>query len=137
MVAGQTYWIAVLSPNGAGTVKFRSVNSGGPAQVSAQTNLAGLPATWSGGATYDNAPMSAYATLDLVDTPTATATPTDTATATSTATATRTDTPTATATLTRTPTRTSTPAATSTPTTTSTPTRTPTPTATPIAARRS
>ena len=60
ITAGQKYWIALLGPVGAGTVQFRDVGSGGKAQASAQTNLTALPPTWSPGATYNNAPMSAY-----------------------------------------------------------------------------
>jgi hypothetical protein len=58
--SGQKYWIAVLGPTGSGTLKFRDVASGGKAQVSSQSNLTGLPATWSSGATYPNSPLSAY-----------------------------------------------------------------------------
>ena len=61
ITSGAKYWIAVLGPSGSGTVQFRDVASGGRAQVSTQTNLATLPATWSAGTTYANAPLSAYA----------------------------------------------------------------------------
>ena len=61
VTAGTSYWIAVLGPTGAGSFQFRDVPTGGRAQVSAQSNLAALPATWSSGATYFNSPMSAYA----------------------------------------------------------------------------
>jgi hypothetical protein len=64
VVAGRTYWLALLSPEGAGTVRYRSVPAGGPAVVSAQTTLAALPAAWTAGASYPNSPMSAYAALD-------------------------------------------------------------------------
>lgn len=57
----QKYWIAILGPVGAGTAQFREVGSGGRSQVSAQSNLTALPATWSPGTTYFNSPMSAYA----------------------------------------------------------------------------
>jgi hypothetical protein len=60
LISGQKYWIAVLGPSGSGTPKFRDVASGGKAQVSAQSNLTSLPATWSSGATYLNSPLSAY-----------------------------------------------------------------------------
>lgn len=59
--AGTKYWIALLSPAGAGTVRFRDVASGGPAEMSRQTNLTALPPTWSPGLSYGNSPMSAYA----------------------------------------------------------------------------
>jgi hypothetical protein len=62
ITAGTQYWIAVLSPNGAGTLQFRDVNSGGRSVGSAQTNLTTLPATWTAGQLFANAPMSAYAT---------------------------------------------------------------------------
>jgi hypothetical protein len=35
--------------------------AGGLTQVSAQTTLAALPATWSGGARFNQSPMSAFA----------------------------------------------------------------------------
>jgi hypothetical protein len=61
VTAGSKYWIAVLSPAGSGLVKFRDVASSGRSQVNSQTGLTILPATWSAGATFANAPMSAYA----------------------------------------------------------------------------
>lgn len=63
VVAGRKYWIAVLAPAGSGTLQFRDLpnGSGGKNQTSAQTNLTTLPATWSAGTTYWNAPMSAFA----------------------------------------------------------------------------
>src|SRR6185437_2829578 len=61
VVSGTKYWIAVLSPSGSGTIRFRDVASGGLTQASSQSNLAALPASWSSGATYGNSPMSAYA----------------------------------------------------------------------------
>jgi hypothetical protein len=60
VTSGAKYWIAVLAPTGSGVVWFRDVASGGKAQVSAQTTLSALPATWSPGANYTNAPMSVY-----------------------------------------------------------------------------
>jgi hypothetical protein len=62
ITSGQKYWIAILGPVGAGTVKFRDSGSGSRAQTSSQTNLTSLPATWSPGSTYANSPMSAYLT---------------------------------------------------------------------------
>ncbi len=65
VTAGTKYWIAVLGPKGAGTVKFRDkASGGGKAQTSRENNLAALPATWTPGKTYDNSPMSAYATQE-------------------------------------------------------------------------
>jgi hypothetical protein len=62
VAAGSNYWIAVLGPSGSGTVRFRDLSSGGGrALTSMATNLTTLPATWSTGSTYDNSPMSAYA----------------------------------------------------------------------------
>ncbi len=61
VTAGGQYWIAVLGPVGAGTVRFRDAPSGSKAQTSAQGSLSILPSVWSAGANYYNAPMSAYA----------------------------------------------------------------------------
>jgi hypothetical protein len=58
---GTKYWIAIMSPVGAGTVKYRDKTTGTASQASAQTNLSALPGTWSSGANFANAPMSAYA----------------------------------------------------------------------------
>jgi hypothetical protein len=61
LVAGQTYWIAMLAPAGQGTLGFRDVATGGGEFVSAATSLAQLPATWSSGTKFTNAPAAAYA----------------------------------------------------------------------------
>ena len=61
VTAGRKYWIAVLSPVGSGTVAFRDKAVGGPTQSNAQTGLTALPATWSPGHPWTNAPASAYA----------------------------------------------------------------------------
>jgi hypothetical protein len=61
ITSGTKYWIAVLGPVGAGQLTFRDVAAGGPTQNSSQTNLTTLPATWSPGPAWSNAPMSAYA----------------------------------------------------------------------------
>ena len=60
IVSGTRYWIAILG-TGAGTVMFRD-RSGGTcsSEVSAQTNLTSLPATWSSGAHFTDCPVSAY-----------------------------------------------------------------------------
>jgi hypothetical protein len=42
-------------------VQFRDVAAGGRTQTSAQTTLTTLPATWTPGKNYTNAPLSAYA----------------------------------------------------------------------------
>jgi hypothetical protein len=59
--AGHRYWIAVLAPNGGGTLSFRDASGGAPSFASAQPNLNALPAQWSGGAHQGAAgPLSAY-----------------------------------------------------------------------------
>jgi phosphatidate phosphatase APP1 len=57
---GTVYWIAVLGPSGGGTAQFRDTAVGGKSETSAQSNLTTLPATWTTGSAYTNAPMSAY-----------------------------------------------------------------------------
>ena len=61
ITAGTSYWIAVLGPAAQGTIQFRDHSTGGRNITSAQTTLATLPATWSNGTVYANAPVSAYA----------------------------------------------------------------------------
>jgi hypothetical protein len=62
VTAGAKYWIAVLAPAGGASVRFRDLDGvGGKAQTSAQTTLNALPATWTAGKGYSDAPMSAYA----------------------------------------------------------------------------
>jgi hypothetical protein len=58
--AGTRYWIAVLAPAGAGTVKFRAQEGGGRSETSAVTSLSRLPSTWTTGAVWTTAPASAY-----------------------------------------------------------------------------
>jgi uncharacterized repeat protein (TIGR01451 family) len=63
VTSGTPYWIAILSPAGAGVVRFEDdVGIGtSPSQRSAQSTLTDLPATWSPGATYPkDGPLSAY-----------------------------------------------------------------------------
>jgi Domain of unknown function (DUF1929)/Bacterial Ig domain/Glyoxal oxidase N-terminus/Viral BACON domain len=62
VTAGTRYWIALLGPNGAGVLRFRDkcCTTGG-AETSLQTGLAGLPATWTTGQRFNDAPMSGYA----------------------------------------------------------------------------
>jgi WD40 repeat protein len=63
--SGVKYWITVLGPAGGGPLRFRDVSSGGGrAQISAQSNLTSLPATWSAGTSYTDGPMSAYVVQD-------------------------------------------------------------------------
>jgi hypothetical protein len=58
---GTKYWIAILSPSGSGTIKFRDKSSGGRSQVSSQATLTALPGTWSSGKSFTSSAMSAYA----------------------------------------------------------------------------
>lgn len=62
--AGTDYWLAVLSPVKAGTVKFRDLPDGygGPAQTSAEHSLKRLPDAWKTGTRFSNSPASLYAT---------------------------------------------------------------------------
>jgi len=59
--AGVIYWIAILGPSG--TLRFRDTLSGAAAsaEASAQSTLTSLPATWTTGSSFPNAPLSAYA----------------------------------------------------------------------------
>jgi hypothetical protein len=62
IVAGKTYWLAIMAPRGAGTLAFRDVaqGGGGANETSAQRNLTSLPATWTTGTQYNNSPLSGY-----------------------------------------------------------------------------
>ena len=47
ITTGTRYWIALLTPPGYGTVKFRDVASGGGRAVTtSQTNLTAMPTSW-------------------------------------------------------------------------------------------
>ena len=61
VTAGQTYWIAVLAPTGAGTVKFRDRAGvgAGSSETSSSTTLTSMPATWTTGASFTDGLMSA------------------------------------------------------------------------------
>jgi hypothetical protein len=61
LTSGTKYWIAVLGPSGKGTIQFRDVASGTVCETSSQLTLIGLPTTWTSGASYADAPISAYA----------------------------------------------------------------------------
>jgi hypothetical protein len=61
LTTATVYWIAVLGPSGTGQVQFRDRATGGRNQTSAQSDLTSLPATWTRGTVYFNAPMSAFA----------------------------------------------------------------------------
>jgi hypothetical protein len=61
LTAGTTYWLAVLGRGG--TLRYRDRGRGScPSQTSAQTNLGGLPASWTTGEAYADCPVSAYVT---------------------------------------------------------------------------
>jgi hypothetical protein len=64
VAAGTTYWIAVLSPKGAGTLRFRDhcCGSGSPSETSSQQSLYSLPASWTTGTVYHDGSLSGYAT---------------------------------------------------------------------------
>jgi hypothetical protein len=59
VTAGQAYWIAVLSPGGGGTIRFRDATSGSGSETSAQHKLTALPAKWSTGTVYADGQLSA------------------------------------------------------------------------------
>jgi hypothetical protein len=63
VTAGTTYWLALLGPNGSGTLRFRDrcCRGGTAAETSSQTSLASLPPTWTTGSRYSDGPASAYA----------------------------------------------------------------------------
>lgn len=60
VTAGQRYWIAVLSPNGGGTVRLRGVRLGGAAQISLQHTLTALPTRWQAGGQKSVGSVSAF-----------------------------------------------------------------------------
>ena len=60
ITAGATYWIAILSPTGTGTLRFRERGGAGTAEASAATGLTALPATWTSGASFNDGPLSAW-----------------------------------------------------------------------------
>ena len=61
--SGAKYWIVFLSPNGAGTFRFRDRCCGGgsAAETSSQSALAILPTVWTTGGHYSDGPASGYA----------------------------------------------------------------------------
>lgn len=69
VVAGQTYWLAVLSPKGSGLLGFRDKLGGGSAESSASTTLTALPATWVPGAAHPDGPISMVASSPASPTP--------------------------------------------------------------------
>ncbi len=62
VTAGSTYWIALLGPKGAGTLRYRDNCCGGgqPAETSAQATLSSLPGSWRPGKLYFDGPLAAY-----------------------------------------------------------------------------
>ena len=61
ITAGTTYWIAILSPSGSGTLAFRDSDpNGSRSETSKQTNLTALPSTWSTGQVWASSPLAAY-----------------------------------------------------------------------------
>jgi hypothetical protein len=64
IAGGTKYWIALLAP--VGTLAFHdrccTVAGSGPTETSALTGLGSLPAAWSTGTVFDDAPASAYGT---------------------------------------------------------------------------
>ena len=68
LTAGDHYWLAVLGLDG--TLRYRDRAQGScPSQTSSQTNLSGLPGSWSAGAVYSDCPISAYVTADTTPPP--------------------------------------------------------------------
>jgi hypothetical protein len=66
VVAGARYWIAILSPVGSGSLRFRDFCCGSsgakPSEVSRQTNLTALPQSWTGGRRFEHdGPLTAWA----------------------------------------------------------------------------
>jgi hypothetical protein len=59
IAAGTTYWIAVLSPSGRGTLQVRDGLGGGRSETSSQRALSTLPQTWSTGRRWPDGPLSA------------------------------------------------------------------------------
>ena len=59
VASGTTYWIAVLSPSGRGTLQFRDKFRGGRSETSSQGALTTPPQTWTTGHTWPDGPLSA------------------------------------------------------------------------------
>jgi hypothetical protein len=61
---GETYWIAIVTPAGGGTIKFRDRCCGGRGTsrsvMSQAAGLAALPATWSSGRQFTDGPLSVF-----------------------------------------------------------------------------
>jgi hypothetical protein len=59
VATGTTYWIAVPSPSGRGTLQIRDKFGGGRSETSSQGALTTLPQTWTTGHTWPDGPLSA------------------------------------------------------------------------------
>jgi hypothetical protein len=59
VTSGTAYWIAILSPNGSGTLKFRDRSGGGTSVTSSSASLTTLPATWTNGGSWSSSNLSA------------------------------------------------------------------------------
>ncbi|HEX6699054.1 MAG TPA: hypothetical protein VF080_19760 [Solirubrobacteraceae bacterium] len=57
VTSGATYWIAVLSPSGRGTLQIRDKFGGGRSETSSQGALTTLPQTWTTGHTWPDGPL--------------------------------------------------------------------------------
>jgi outer membrane protein assembly factor BamB len=60
VTAGANYWIAILSPNGSGTVRFHDTWNSGRSETSAAKTLTALPSTWATGNVFNDSPLAAY-----------------------------------------------------------------------------
>jgi hypothetical protein len=60
LLQGTRYWVAVLSPLGAGNLNLREATSGGSSAMSAQNSLAAFAATWATGIVGAKSPLSFY-----------------------------------------------------------------------------
>jgi hypothetical protein len=65
LTPGSRYWVAILTPAGGGTLRFRDRCCHGAGTsfsvLSHETNLTVLPATWSPGRQFKDGPLSAFA----------------------------------------------------------------------------
>jgi FG-GAP repeat len=63
VTAGTDYWLAVLTPVKAGTIRFRDLpdGTGGSTQTSAQKSLMSMPSSWKTGTRFANSPASLFA----------------------------------------------------------------------------
>jgi outer membrane protein assembly factor BamB len=66
VASGTTYWIAILSPTGTGTLQFRDSLHTGASEASLSGSLTSLPGAWASGAAFTDGPLSAYGAADAV-----------------------------------------------------------------------